>query len=190
MIVTLLIGYRQNCKPVSVLSCHLSSQPTPRKRTSSPFVLADAPVYMVLLVLVPSPSYVAIRRRELLPRGFILTLSGGLFSVTAFIRLLPSVLSTAGYSAQSGLSSPEGATSHSTYNLYPSLRSSLSFCALIFATAFSRPGVMSSQCLWHCIDLEYILPMQKLLCEHPLQCFSSACILFTKSVSSSTARPI
>ena len=107
--------YRQNSKPVSVLSCHLSSQPTPRKRTSSPFVLADAPVYMVLLVLVPSPPYVAIRRRELLPRGFTLTLAGGLFSVTAFIRLLPSVLSTAGYSAQSGLSSPEGATSHSTY---------------------------------------------------------------------------
>ena len=99
-------NYRQNSKPVSVLSCHLSSQPTPRKRTSSPFVLSDAPVYMVLLVLVPSPPYVAIRRRELLPRGFTLTLAGGLFSVTAFIRLLPSVLSTAGYSAQSGLSSP------------------------------------------------------------------------------------
>ena len=32
--------------------------------------------------------------------------------------------------------------------------------------------------------------MQKLLCSHPLQCFSSACILFTKSVSSNTARPI
>ena len=70
---------------------------------------------MVLLVLVPSPPYVAIRRRELLPRGFTLTLAGGLFSVAAFIRLLPSVLSTAGCSAQSGLSSPEGATSHSTY---------------------------------------------------------------------------
>ena len=66
---------------------------------------------MVLLVLVPSPQYVAISRRELLPRGFTLTLSGGLFSVTAFIRLLPSVLSTAGRPAQSGLSSPlEGAT--------------------------------------------------------------------------------
>ena len=62
---------------------------------------------MVLLVLVPSPPYVAIRRRELLPRGFTLTLAGGLFSVTAFIRLLPSVLSTAGYSAQSGLSSED-----------------------------------------------------------------------------------
>ena len=73
---------------------------------------------MVLLVLVPSPPYVAIRRRELLPRGFTLTLAGGLFSVTAFIRLLPSVLSTAGYSAQSGLSSPEGATSHSTYIIF------------------------------------------------------------------------
>ena len=62
-------------------------------------------VYMVLLVLVPSPPYIAIRRRELLPRGFTLTLSGGLFSVTAFIRLLPSVLSTAGRPTQSGLSS-------------------------------------------------------------------------------------
>ena len=31
------IGYRQNSKPVSVLSCHLSSQPTPRQRTGSPF---------------------------------------------------------------------------------------------------------------------------------------------------------
>ena len=107
--------YRQNSKPVSVLSCHLSSQPTPRKRTSSPFALADVPVYMVVLVLVPPPPYVAIQRRELLPRGFTLTLAGGLFSVTAFIRLLPSVLSTAGCSTQSGLSSPEGATSHSTY---------------------------------------------------------------------------
>ena len=66
---------------------------------------------MVLLVLVPSPQYVAISRRELLPHGFTLTLSGGLFSVTAYIRLLPSVLSTAGRPAQSGLSSPlEGAT--------------------------------------------------------------------------------
>ena len=97
--------YRQNSKPVSVLSCHLSSQPTPRKRTSSPFALADVPVYMVLLVLVPPPPYVAIQRRELLPRGFTLTLAGGLFSVTAFIRLLPSVLSTAGCPCQSGLSS-------------------------------------------------------------------------------------
>ena len=60
---------------------------------------------MVFLGLVPSPSYVATRRRELLPRGFTLTLSGGLFSVTAFIRLLPSVLSTAGCPCQSGLSS-------------------------------------------------------------------------------------
>ena len=62
-------------------------------------------VYMVLLALVPSPPYVAIRRRELLPRGFTLTPAGGLFSVTAFIRLLPSVLSTAGCPYQSGLSS-------------------------------------------------------------------------------------
>ena len=60
---------------------------------------------MIFLVLVPSPPYVAIRRRELLPRGFTLTLAGGLFSVTAFIRLLPSVLSTAGRPFQSGLSS-------------------------------------------------------------------------------------
>ena len=74
--------------------------------------------------------------------------------------------------------------------LYPSLRSILSFCLLIFSTAFTRSGVISSQRLWHCIDLEYIRPMQKLLCSQPLQCFSSACILFTKSVSSRTARPI
>ena len=96
---------RQNRKPVSVLTCHLSSRPTPRKRAGSPPVLADVPVYMVFLVLVPSPSYVATRRRELLPHGFTLTLAGGLFSVTAFIRLLPSVLSTAGCPFQSGLSS-------------------------------------------------------------------------------------
>ena len=72
---------------------------------------------MVLLVLVPSPPYVAIRRRELLPRGFTLTRTGGLFSVTAFIRLLPSVLSTAGCPFQSGLSSEAdaSATSHSAY---------------------------------------------------------------------------
>ena len=98
-------GNRQNRKPVSVLICHLSSRSTPRKRAGSPFALADIPVYMIFLVLVPSPPYVAIRRRELLPRGFTLTLSGGLFSVTASIRLLPSVLSTAGCPFQSGLSS-------------------------------------------------------------------------------------
>ena len=154
---------RQNRKPVSVLICHLSSQPTPRKRTGSPFVLSDIPVYMVLLVLVPSPLYVAIQRRELLPRGFTLTLSGGLFSVTAFIRLLPSVLSTAGCPCQSGLSSvwnlwcrtamnSKQRQKRSTYIsmnyfLYPSFRSILSFWALILATAFFRPGVMSSQTL-------------------------------------------
>ena len=60
---------------------------------------------MIFLALVPSPPYVAIRCRELLPRGFTLTFSGGLFSVTASIRLLPSVLSTAGCPFQSGLSS-------------------------------------------------------------------------------------
>ena len=66
---------------------------------------------------MPSPSCVATGRRELLPRGFTLTLSGGLFSVTAFIRLLPSVLSTAGCPFQSGLSSEAdaSATSHSAY---------------------------------------------------------------------------
>ena len=96
---------RQNRKPVSVLICHLSSQPTPWKRAGSPFTLAGVPVYLALLVLVPPPPYVAIRRRKLLPHGFTLTLAGGLFSVTAFIRLLPSVLSTAGRPSQSGLSS-------------------------------------------------------------------------------------
>ena len=70
---------------------------------------------MVLLVLVPSPPYVAIRRRELLPRGFTLTLAGGLFSVTAFIRLLPSVLSTAGCSFQSGLSSESDSATEAFY---------------------------------------------------------------------------
>ena len=60
---------------------------------------------MVFLALVPSPSYVATQRRELLPRGFTLTFSGGLFSVTASIRLLPSVIYTAGCPFQSGLSS-------------------------------------------------------------------------------------
>ena len=69
-------SYRQNRKPVSVLTCHLSSRPTPRKRAGSPSVFADAPVYMVFLVLVPSPPYVATRRRELLPRGFTLALIG------------------------------------------------------------------------------------------------------------------
>ena len=111
----LTLNHRQNRKPVSVLFCHLSSRPTPRKRTSHPFVLADAPVYMVFLVLVPSPPYVAIRRRELLPRGFTLTLAGGLFSVTACKRLLPSVLSTAEYSTQSGLSSEANLSDRSFY---------------------------------------------------------------------------
>ena len=72
---------------------------------------------MIFLVLVPSPPYVAIRRRELLPRGFTLTLAGGLFSVTAFIRLLPSVLSTAGCPCQSGLSSG-ACTSDKSFYLY------------------------------------------------------------------------
>lgn len=97
--------FRRDRKPVSVLSCHLSSQPTPWKRAGSPFALAGAPVYLVLQAPVPSPSYVATRRRELLPHGFTLTLAGGLFSVTASIRLLPSVLSTAGRPLLSGLSS-------------------------------------------------------------------------------------
>ena len=73
---------------------------------------------MVLLVLVPSPSYVATRRRELLPRGFILTLAGGLFSVTAFIKLLPSVLSTAGCPIQSGLSSETEASATEASHLF------------------------------------------------------------------------
>ena len=127
-------------------------------------------VYMVLLVLVPSPPYVAIQRRELLPHGFTLTLAGGLFSVTAFIRLLPSVLSTAGRPIQSGLSSAGRSRprqKRSTYismnYLYPSLRSILSFSMLRRSTSFLKAGVISSQCLWHCIDFEYILPMQKLL---------------------------
>ena len=72
---------------------------------------------MIFLDLVPSPPYVAIRRRELLPRGFTLTLAGGLFSVTAFIRLLPSVLSTAGCPCQSGLSSG-ACTSDKSFYLY------------------------------------------------------------------------
>ena len=193
---------RQNRKPVSVLICHLSSQPTPWKRAGSPFILSDIPVYLALLDLVPSPPYVAIRRRELLPRGFTLTLSGGLFSATASIRLLPSVLSTAGCPAQSGLSSEAAASKDAYYPrrrwrqpqgarvtilkrsrisdrsvlpdismnyLYPSFRSILSFCIFILSTSFTSAGVISSQCLWHCIDFEYILPMQKLLCVHPLQ---------------------
>ena len=110
---------RQNRKPVSVLICHLSSQPTPWQRAGSPSDLRPkprvVPVYMVLLDLVPSPPYVAIRRRELLPHGFTLTLSGGLFSVTAFIRLLPSVLSTAGCPSQSGLSSDAAASEETDY---------------------------------------------------------------------------
>ena len=97
---------RQNHKPSSVLSRHLSTQPTPWNEAGSLFTLAGFPVYMVLLALVPPPSYVAIWRRELLPRGFTLTLrEGGLFSVAAFLRLLPPVLSTAGCPSQSGLSS-------------------------------------------------------------------------------------
>ena len=86
---------------------------------------------MIFLVLVPSPPYVAIRRRKLLPHGFTLTLAGGLFSVTAFIRLLPSVLSTAGCPFQSGLSSPCGATSHSTYIFL--FITQLAFDAIVFA---------------------------------------------------------
>ena len=171
--------YRQNRKPVSVLICHLSSQPTPWQRAGSPFDLRTKPsvmpVYMVLLDLVPSPPYVAIRRRELLPHGFTLALAGGLFSVTAFMKLLPSVLSTAGRPFQSGLSSEawlqrqKRSTYISTNYLYPSLRSILSFSLFNLSTSFTRAGVISSQCLWHCIDLEYILPMQKLLCVQPLQ---------------------
>ena len=117
-IVSLLIN-RQNRKPVSVLTCHLSSRPTPRKRAGSSSVPENVPVYMVFLVLVPSPPHVAMRRRELLPRGFTLTLSGGLFSVTACKRLLPSVISTAEYSIQSGLSSESEASEETVYPQSP-----------------------------------------------------------------------
>ena len=125
---------RQNRKPVSVLICHLSSRSTPRKRAGSPLILSDIPVYMIFLVLVPSPPYVAIRRRELLPRGFTLTLSGGLFSVTASIRLLPSVLSTAGCPFQSGLSSelPQR-QKRSTYYFNELFISELSLHPVIFS---------------------------------------------------------
>ena len=89
-------------------------------------------VYMVLQALVPSPSCVATGRRELLPRGFTLTLAGGLFSVTASIRLLPSVLSTAGYPFLSGLSSAgkPAATGHPTLFLFIS---ELSLHGIIFS---------------------------------------------------------
>jgi len=197
---------RQNRKPVSVLTCHLSARSTPRKRAGSPSVPQDVPVYMIFLVLVPPPPHVAIRRREPLPRGFTLTLVGrsvfccGIHKITpicAFHSRMPfpvrtflclkflmvislsllvaHILTTRRllrYSRLAFLEIPhhkfQTATSRSTY-LYPSLRSVLSFCAMIFSTAFSSPGVMSSHLLWHCIDFEYILPMQKLLCSQPLQ---------------------
>ena len=167
--------YRQNRKPVSVLTCHLSSRSTPRKRAGSPFVPWDSPVYMIFLVLVPSPPHVAIRRRELLPRGFTLTLFGrsvfcyGIHKITpicAFHSRMP-------FPVRTFLKRKAPATSHSTYismnYLYPSFRSISSFCLFILSTSLIRAGVMSSQCLWHCIDFEYIRPMQKLLCVHPLQ---------------------
>ena len=88
---------------------------------------------MVFLVLVPSPPYVAIQRRELLPRGFILTLAGGLFSVTAFIRLLPSVLSTAGCPSQSGRSSGANTSDKSFYLYFNELSvTELALDSLIF----------------------------------------------------------
>ena len=126
---------RWNRKPVSVLSRHLSSQPTPwqeRAALSIPSEEGIMPVYMVLQALVPSPSYVAIWRREPLPHGFTLTLAGGLFSVTASIRLLPSVLSTAGYPFLSGLSSAgkPAATGHPTLFLFIS---ELSLHGIIFS---------------------------------------------------------
>ena len=121
---------RQNRKPVSVLFCHLSSRPTPRKRAGSPLILADIPVYMVFLVLVPSPLCVATQRRELLPHGFTLTLAGGLFSVTACKRLLPSVLSTAGCPFQSGLSSGVNSSDRSFYLLFIS---KLTFKLVVFS---------------------------------------------------------
>ena len=108
--------FRQNRKPVSVSICHLSSQPTPWKGAGSPLTLSGVPVYLALLDLVPSPPYVAIRRREPLPRGFTLTLSGGFFSVTASIRLLPSALSAAGRPSQSGLSSDAAASEETDYH--------------------------------------------------------------------------
>ena len=48
-----------------------------------------------------------------------LPLTGGLFSVTAFIRLLPSVLSTAGCPFQSGLSSESEASEETVYPQSP-----------------------------------------------------------------------
>ena len=106
---------RQNRKPVSVLTCHLSSRPTPRKRAGSPSVLADTPVYMVFLVLVPSPSYVATRRRELLPRGFTLTLVGRSVFCYGIHKITPICAFHSGMPSLSGLSSETGFSDKSSY---------------------------------------------------------------------------
>ena len=64
---------RRSRKPVSVLICHLSSQPTPWHRAGSPHL----PVYLVLQVPVPYPSCIAAERREPLTRVFTLGLPEG-----------------------------------------------------------------------------------------------------------------
>ena len=60
----------QGRKPLSVFeSVIYLTQPTPRHRTGSPHL----PVYLVLQARTTYPVYVAIQRRELLPRVFTLT---------------------------------------------------------------------------------------------------------------------
>ena len=105
--------HRQNHKPVSVLICHLSARPTPRKRAGSPVSLRK--------LRYTWSFWPWCRHRHMSPYNVVssylavspLPSSGGLFSVTAFIRLLPSVLSTAGCPFQSGLSS--GASTRGKY---------------------------------------------------------------------------
>ena len=61
---------RRDRKPVSVLSCHLSSQPTPWHRTGSPHL----PVYLVLQAPDPYPCGVTDADRGLLPHIFTLAI--------------------------------------------------------------------------------------------------------------------
>jgi len=92
------------CKPDSVpqeAPIIYLLQPTPRQRTSSPWL----PVYLALQETVRTPDISLYTVVGSYPAFSPLPLSRRLFSVTNYLRLPPAVISTESCSALSGLSS-------------------------------------------------------------------------------------
>ena len=145
---------RWNRKPVSVLICHLSSQPTPRKRAGSPFVPERTFRYTW-------SCWSWCRHRHMSPYNVVsscLAVSSlppkrrfvfcyGIHKITPICAFHSGLPYLSGLSSEGNLQRQKRSTCMSMNYLYPSLRSILSFCALILATAFFRPGVISTQLL-------------------------------------------